>query len=48
MENNNQYTSVKGGGNFRARHDPLTDQNGYVDDSSLINALPLKYTSTDF
>lgn len=46
MARNDQDLSVKEGGYFRACHDSLTDQNGYVDDSSVVNALPLKDAGT--
>lgn len=48
MTRTTQYTSVKEGGYFRACHNSLTDQNCYDGDSSMVNALPLKDTGTDF
>lgn len=48
MTSTRQYTSVKEGGYFRACHNSLTDQNCYGGDSSMVNALPLKDTGTDF
>lgn len=48
MAKNSQYMSGKGRKNFRALQHLSTDQNGYVDDYSVVSALPLKLTSTDF